>query len=122
MDYTEIGRVFAEQFLPVVAVILAGVLSALAGVVLVKLRAWAGVKISQAQEDALTDAVLDAIDFAEEQAHKALKAADPTPDSESKLEQAVSHLRLEIERRGLPEMARDELVRAIEARIGGGRS
>lgn len=117
MDWTETLRLLAEQLLPVVGVILAGVLSALGGLLVFYLQKWAGVKITQAQVDMLDDIIVDGIEYAEEQARKALKAKDPSPGSDSKLETAIAFIVTEARRKGLPEMARDTLVKVIESRI-----
>ena len=49
---------------------------------------------------------------------KALKKADPTPDSDSKLETAVKYVGNRINESGLPKMGADALAELIESRLG----
>ena len=115
MDWNDIGRACLEQLLPIIGTILAGVVSALLAVAIAYMRKKWQLDINDRQRWALEGAASSAIAYAEEQARKALKAKDPTPASNSKLETAIAAFRAEVERQGLPEMGEDAIVRLIES-------
>ena len=118
MDWTHLGQVCLDALLPVLATVLTGVLTALAGLAIAYLRKKWGLQITAAQEDAIDAAILDGIEYAEEQARKRLKSGSGiTTASDAKLDLAVTHAIMEMRRMGLPEMARDRIVALIEARI-----
>jgi|GEM_PF-2580684 len=117
MDWTELGRVAAENLTPVALIILVGVVGAATKVGLAYLEKWTGAKVSQVQREMLVNLAEDAVYFAEEQARKALRAGDPTPDSDTKMETAFKCATDHAKDLGLPEMARDRLVELIESQL-----
>ena len=115
MDWTEFGTAVGTQAAPIIATLLLAVISALATVAVKRIKEWTGVQVT-AEQRAMFDALTtDGIHFAEEQALKALKANDPTPDSDTKMELAVKHVVDRAKAMGLPEMADEQLRQLIEA-------
>ena len=117
MDWTELGRVAAENLTPVVLIILVGVIGAGVKVGLAHLEKWTGVQVSKAQKEMFHELSMDALYFAEEQALKALRAGDKTPDSDTKMEVAFKYAAAHAKALGLPEMARDRFVELIESNL-----
>lgn len=117
MDWTEFGRVAAENLTPIALIILVGVVGAATKVGLAYLEKWTGAKISEVQRGMIDDLTLDGIRFVEEVALRKLRAGDPTPDSDTKLELAFKYVVAHMKAQGLPEMARDRLVELIEANL-----
>jgi hypothetical protein len=118
MDWGEFARVLGEQLAPILATIIVGIIGALAAVGAAYLKKWTGVQVSEAQQRMFAHLAQDAADFAEEQARKALKAGDKTPDSDTKMETAVKFVFGQAEAMGLPGVARDRLVEMIESYLG----
>jgi len=117
MDWTELGRVAAENLMPIALIILVGAVGGMVKVGLAYLEKWTGAKISQVQREMIVDLAEDAVYFAEEQARKAFRAGDPTPDSDTKMETAFKCATDHARDLGLPEMARDRLVELIESQL-----
>jgi hypothetical protein len=123
MDWSHIGQLCMEQLLPVLGTILAGILSALAGLAIAYLRRKWGLEISDQQAQMIGDIVRNGISYAEEQAQKMLKAARDEKGSfnqytsAGKLDTAIIYIIEEMKRQGLPELTRDSRVKLVEARI-----
>jgi len=118
----EIARQLAEELLPVVVTILVSVLSVLGTVAVYYLKKWAGITVSDRQRSMFALLALDAVGYTEEQARKALKAKDKTPDSDTKRELAVKYMVNHAREMGLPEMARDRIVEIVESALMDTRS
>jgi len=121
MDWTEFGLAIANGLLPIVASLLVAVLTALAGVAIRWLHMKTGIEVNDEQRWALESFIAEGVGYAEEQGRKAIKAGDPTPEADTKLEIAVGYVIDRIAESGLPTMGEDAIVRLIEARLGGNR-
>lgn len=117
MNWTELGVAIGQGLVPIVAMLLVAVIGALVSVGVAYIKKWTGVQIGKAQREEFADLAEGAVYFVEEQARKALRAKDPTPDSDTKMEMAVQYVIAHAKAQGLPEMARDRLVELIEANL-----
>lgn len=120
--WQEFARQCAEELLPVAVTILVGVLSTLGTVAVYYIKKWWGIRIAASQQDEIRLLAIEAINYVEEQARKALIAKDATPDSDTKAEMAVKYIVNQAKSQGLPELARDRLVELIESTLMGTRS
>lgn len=109
-----------KAIIPLLILILTPVLSALANRAIAAISEKTKVDMSQHQKDALDQMVHEAIDFAEEQAHKAVSKKTGALDGSSKMEKAVEYIQmkgkvLELDR--LSETKAEELASLIEAKL-----
>jgi len=117
MDWTEFATALGTQIVPILATLLVAIITALVSVGLSHLKAWTGVKITDVQRDMVTQMASEGVTYAEEQALKALKKCDKTPDSDTKMELAVNYVVGQMKASGLPAMAENELVKLIESNL-----
>lgn len=106
-----------DFILQLVAPIAIAVLTALAGIAV---RRW-GRKLSVDKQTAISKLVATFIEggisFAEEQGRKALKVDGTQTKSAEKLQVAVDYIKAQIASSGIADIARDDLVMLIEARL-----
>jgi len=117
MDWTEFGTAVGTQLAPIISMLLVAVVTALISVGIAHLKKWTGINVTDKQRDMLTTMAAESVTYAEEQALKALKKADPTPDSDTKMELAVEYVVDQMRAAGIPEMAKGELVKVIESNL-----
>lgn len=108
----------AEHIIPVVGVILAGVLGVVGTALVRKLAALVGVKITHEQLRTVEALAVRGVAYAEEWALKKVKNEGKRPAGPDKLEAALEFVTPMARRAGLPELARDELVKLIESALG----
>lgn len=65
----------------------------------------------------LESILFDALAYAEEQALKAIKKGEPKPGPETKLETAIAYVFARVKELGLPELARDSVVKLLESKL-----
>ena len=65
--------------------------------------------------------VATGVAFAEEQAHKALKAGEEKTESAKKMAIATDYIQAQLEQSGIGRLAENELIRLVEAKLNGGR-
>jgi hypothetical protein len=121
MDWTEFGLAIANGLLPIAASLLVAVLSVFVGAAIQWLHTKTGIEVSDDQRWALESFISEGVGYAEEQGRKAIKAGDPTPEADTKLEIAVGYVIDRIAESGLPTMGEDAIVKLIEAKLGGNR-
>lgn len=116
MTWTEL---LTNEVIPHVAVIVLGVLGALAAVAIRYLERRLSIDIPAQVEDQVQIAVGMAVAATEQWAKVETKArSGERPVGNELLEHALREASAEIRRRRLPERARDELVRRIHAELG----
>lgn len=105
------------QFLPMLALILgAPLVIGLTLLVRKQLNRW-GINDTLALEALVSGVIQQGVLYAEQEA--ARKAAEgDLADSGTKMEMATTFILLQLKSLGLAEMARDELIRRIEAEVG----
>lgn len=115
MDWTQILN---DDVIPAVTTILLGALTALVAVGVRYAERRLSIDIPARTERAIADLGTDAVAYAEQIGRRAVAAGGPRPVNSTLLESAIEYARTEARRRRLPELARDELVRLIESRLG----
>jgi hypothetical protein len=94
------------------------VLSVFVGAAIQWLRTKTGIAVNDELRMTLESFISEGVGYAEEQGRKAVKAGDPTPESDTKLEIAVGYVIDRIAESGLPTMGEDAIVRLIESWLG----
>jgi len=113
----EILKVILENLLPVVVALVTPILLLLAKKAIQAIEARYDLDVITTQEQAIYDALREGISWAEERAQARLKASQqPTPSS-AKLDAALDYTIGQIERLGLPAIARERLAQMLEARL-----
>lgn len=112
------NQIVGEYVIPALVTILGGALTALLALGIRYLERRLSIDIPARTERMLDDLVADATAYAEQQGRAAVKATKPRPVGNALLEMAVQYAEQESRRRKLPELARDQLVRLIESRLG----
>jgi hypothetical protein len=109
--------VLLDFLLQLVTPIAIAVITALAGIAV---RKW-GRKLDADKQEAiirLTDGIITSgLSFAEEQGRKALRVDKVKTESADKLQSAVDYVKQQLDASGLPQVAEDELVKLIEAKL-----
>lgn len=114
------GEVLNQTVIPGLVTVLLGVLSALALVGVRYLERRLRIDVPASVERVVIDEVIPgAVGYAEQLARRHAKGLGAPV---AKLEVAVQFAQQELERRRLPELGRDALVRLIESRLGAGPS
>lgn len=114
MDYL---KVILEFVLPLVVAIATPILVLLARRFVAYLEKKWNFEATQEQLATLDRIVTDAIGFAEEQALKKLKLGEDSPDGAKKLDMALDYIADRARDSGLDELAKEKLVRLIEAKL-----
>lgn len=107
-----------QQLAPAVVFILGAPLLLLILLYVRKLLNKAGLEETAAIEALVEGVVMQGILFAEQEAAK-LAAQGDEADSGTKMELATNFILAQIESLGLAQLAQDELVRRVEAAVGG---
>lgn len=118
MDYV---KEIAEHLIPILAMILAGLASVLTPWLARKLAALLGLKVTAEQQKLIADIATRAVHYADQWATAKVKNDEPRPGGAAKLEAALGFAMPLIRQARLPELARDELVKAIESALGAKR-
>ena len=108
----------ADALLPAVATILAAVLSAVGAYGIRWLRVRLDLDLSARAENDLAAIIDGAIARADQWARARVAAGAEPPAGDDKLGAAIVWARRQMTRRGLPQLAADELSELIEARLG----
>jgi hypothetical protein len=115
-DSGEVWGTVMENLLPIVSAIVLPVLLILVRKFIQWLEIKLDFEISEAAELKILSLIEEGIRYAEEQAKKALKDGEKL-SAESKLGLAIEYVVERCKDLGLPELARDKLVKLIEAKI-----
>lgn len=110
--------IVSEWVIPSLVTIAGGALTALLALAVRYLERRLHIDIPARTERALEGVVLDGVAYAEQLGRAAVRAGRPRPVGNALLEAALEYARAESKRRRLPELARDELIRRIESRLG----
>lgn len=108
----------AAPLLPLVVLILVGVAYALGRKAIAAFEAKTGLDLSTGTETSILGVIDLGIGAAEKWAANVLKSTGKKPPSVEKLDKAMAFIVDELKRRNLPEMARDAVVKLIEAKLG----
>lgn len=109
-----------QLVIPLALLILTPVLSALANRLIATIQEKTKVELSKQQAEALDQMLYEAIHFAEEQAHKAVKGKIGALDGSTKMEQAVLYMKTKGKVLQLDDVAdakSEELASLIEAKL-----
>jgi hypothetical protein len=109
-----------QLVIPLALLVLTPVLTALANRAIAALQEKTKIDLSKQQEEALERMLHEAIHFAEEQAHKAIKGETGDLNGSSKMEKAVSYIKTKGKVLQLDDIAdakSEELAALIEAKI-----
>jgi hypothetical protein len=113
----EILKVILENLLPVVVALVTPILLILAKKAIQAIEARYDLDVSATQEQAIYDALREGICWAEEKAQSRLKASSQPTSASAKLDAALDYTLGQIERLGLPAIARERLAQMLEARL-----
>lgn len=117
----ETAQTLTEHLLPLVVLVLTPVASGLGVLLYRKVASWLNVQVTEKQEHAVKEIVGEGVAFATQAASKWARDRQKKTPSQEKLEAAVGYVVAELQRRGLPELARDSIVAKIEAELGAER-
>lgn len=112
------GDIIARDVVPVLASLLLAVATTAIGIGAAYLRRRWQLDVPARTEAQLEQLVAGAVAYGEQWAHGWAKTHGSTPIGSAKLERALEWATAEARRRGLPELARAELVRLVEAKLG----
>lgn len=111
-------KVVAGELLPVVVTIITPIVTVLAIWLARKAARWLGVQHDAALDREIERLVDGGIAYAEHQGEVWAKSHGELSDSEQKFKDAVTWIRGEADRRGLPQLAAEHLKRLVESRLG----
>ncbi|MBT5188198.1 MAG: hypothetical protein HOM01_15425 [Kordiimonadaceae bacterium] len=106
-----------QQFLPLIVIILGAPLVLWLTLLAKKVLTMAGISETTTLEALVTALIGQAVMYAEQEASK-LAAEGKESSGSAKLQLAIDFILLQLRSLGLAEIARDELVRRIEASVG----
>jgi len=110
-----------DQLLPIAVVFITGLVPVVLLVIRVYVKRWLDVELSAKQMGMIESLTYDAVNYAEEQASKAIKEGVPAPSKRTKLDTASDFLIDHAREQGLPEMATHLVKERIEAALGNTR-
>ena len=111
----------AMAMLPIVALFLMGLVPIALGAIGHYVKKWTGARLSDIQRGQIEGLAYDAVNFAEEQAHKYLKSTGEKLSSDDKMKAAIDFIAKQAIELNLPGVAIAALRDLVEARLGEGR-